>query len=109
MKELTERLNHCIPYLRVATLVSRETIYDLMMQTDLDTVYTMLAVMHIGRVAYTDPFPRNRISPHLLLGDALTVMPVYAPPSMSKELNDMLSLKDFRKYIICGIQTLGIY
>lgn len=109
MKNLNERLKRCTPYLRVATLVSRETIYDLMMQTDLETVYTMLAVVNIGFAAYEKKLPCCMVCPEHLLGDTLAVMPVYSPASMDKEMQHMLDLKGFRKYITAGMTALGIY
>ena len=109
MNELHKRLKRCTPYLRVATLVSRETIHDLMMQTDLETVYTMLAVVNIGFAAYEKKQPCSEVNPNHLLGDTLAVMPVYSPPSMEKEMDHMLGLEGFRKYIIAGMTALGIY
>ena len=86
MSNLKDRLKRCTPYLRVATLVSRETIYDLMMQTDLETVYTMLAVVNIGFTEYEKKLPCHTVPAEHLLGDTLAVMPVYSPPSMDKEM-----------------------
>ena len=109
MNKLHERLKRCTPYLRVATLVSRETIYDLMMQTDLETIYTMLAVVNIGFAAYEQKQPCHKICPEHLLGDTLAVMPVFSPGSMDKEMQFMLDMKGFRKYITAGMVALGIY
>lgn len=109
MKNLNERLKRCAPYLRVATLVSRETIYDLMMQTDLVTIYTMRAVMYIGMGTYEHNEVRPAVYPCKLFGETLEMMPVFLPPSMKKELEDMLDMKDFRKYITAGMTVLGIY
>lgn len=109
MSNLKDRLKRCTPYLRVATLVSRETIYDLMMQTDLETVYTMLAVVNIGFTEYEKKLPCHTVPAEHLLGDTLAVMPVYSPPSMDKEMQHMLDLQGFRKYIIAGMHALGIY
>ena len=109
MNKLHERLKRCTPYLRVATLVSRETIYDLMMQTDLPTVYTMRAVMLIGMGTYEHNEVHPAVYPCKLFGETMDMMPVFLPPSMEKELKDMLNLKDFRKYITAGMTVLGIY
>lgn len=109
MKNLTDRLKHCTPYLRVATLVSRETVYELMMETDLETVYTLRAVMLIGMDSFEHGGYRPAAYPGNLLGEKLDTMVKFRPASMDMELENMLDLKHFRKYITTGMAVLGIY
>ena len=37
------------------------------------------------------------------------MMPVFSPGSMNKEMQFMLDMKGFRKYITAGMVALGIY
>ena len=109
MKKLTERLKHATPYLRVATLISRETVYDLFMETDIDTVYTLRAVMLLGMEAFEHGGYYPVASPEKALKEKLDTMVKFRPPSMDMELENMLDLKHFRKYVTTGMALLGIY
>lgn len=108
MEKIAERLKHCLPYLRVATLISRETIYDLMMETDLDTIYTMRAVMYLGLGPYEGSIIRPAVSPWKNFKMLLEKMPAHSPRSMEDEMEDMLSRPYFRAYIIAGMRILGV-
>ena len=109
MKKLTERLKHATPYLRVATLISRETIYDLMMETDLDTVYILRAVMLLGMEASEHGGYYPAANPNQMLAQKMDTMVKFRPASMDMELENMLDLKHFRKYVTTGMAILGIY
>ena len=109
MKKLTDHLKHATPYLRVAPLISRETIYDLMMETDLDTVYILRAVMLLGMEAFEHGCYYPAANPHQMLRRKLDTMVKFRPASMEMELENMLDLKYFRRYVTTGMAVLGIY
>ena len=109
MEKIAARLKHCLPYLRVATLISRETVYDLMMETDLDTIYTMRAVMYVGLGPYEQELIiRPAEKPWEILEMTLKKMPVLPSRSMDDEMEDMLGRPFFREYIIAGMRILGV-
>lgn len=108
MEKIAARLKHCLPFLRVATLISRETVYDLMMETDLDTIYTMRAVMYMGLGPYEGSIIRSSVPSWKNFKMLLEKMPAHPPRSMEDELDDMLSRPYFRAYIIAGMRTLGV-
>lgn len=109
MEKIAAKLKHCLPFLRVATLISRETVYDLMMETDLDTIYTMRAVMYVGLGPYEqDLIIRPAEKPWEILEMTLQTMPVLPSRSMDDEMEDMLERPFFRQYIITGMCILGV-
>lgn len=106
--EVINKLEHCVPYLRLATFISRSLLYDLLMETDTDAVHTMRAVMLLGR-AYSSQYAPLNEETVLMFTNKLMEYMASVPISKEKEIKDMLKLNDFREFITIGMKFLGIY